>query len=244
VQFFDCYGPSTVEEEWFDDQPNRTSAHAVVVAGGGDTAGIDAALTSNVPPPPAPHTTITAGPSGITTSPSASFGFASSEAGSTFECSLDGSSYEPCTSPTTYPQLAEGTHTFLVRATSPAGEVDRSPAQRTWVVDTFAPVLEIHRPRGGPYVNDQSVGETGPTVVVGSVRVEATAFDNESGVPAFRFEVDGIPVDPAAVTHQGPIYRFTYRPATPGEHTIGAVATNGSGLTSAVTISVLGVPAG
>jgi Carboxypeptidase regulatory-like domain len=244
IEFFDCYGNPTIDGEWYDDQPSRSTAHAVVVAAGEDVAGIDAALAVHRPDPPAPETTITSGPPGITTSTTAGFTFASSVTGSSFECSLDGSNFSTCTSPAAYTGLSDGSHTFRVRAVGPDGEVDASPAHRSWVVDRSAPDLTILRPTGGPYVNDQSAGGTGPIVVVGFVRVEVTAVDPHSGVPTFGFEVDGIPLDPDAMTRQGNTYSFRYIPVTPGEHTIGLRATNGAGLQSAMTIDVIGVPAG
>jgi WD40-like Beta Propeller Repeat/Bacterial Ig-like domain len=82
----------------------------------------------------APDTTITAGDSGTVSSTSASFSFSSSETGSTFQCSLDGSTYSECTSPKSYSGLAEGSHTFQVKATDTAGNTDASPASRTWTV--------------------------------------------------------------------------------------------------------------
>jgi hypothetical protein len=60
----------------------------------------------------------------------------------------------------------------------------------------------------------------------------------------FLFEVDVMHVAPSQVTQQGDHFFFTFRPASPGTHTITARAMNGSGLPSAMTISVVGVPAG
>jgi hypothetical protein len=81
-----------------------------------------------------PDTTINSGPSGTVSSPSASFSFASTEPGSTFECRLDGSAWTSCSSPKTYSSLATGSHIFDVRATDSAGNVDTSPASRMWTV--------------------------------------------------------------------------------------------------------------
>ncbi|HVF77924.1 MAG TPA: hypothetical protein VNA28_06480 [Solirubrobacteraceae bacterium] len=88
-----------------------------------------------------PDTTITTGPSGTVASGSASFTFSSSEAGSSFECSLDGGTYAPCTSPKDYSLLADGTHTFDVRAKDAAGNVDAAPASRTWTIASTTTVF-------------------------------------------------------------------------------------------------------
>ena len=95
------------------------------------------------PPPPdtdPPETTIgSGGPSGNTTATSASFDFSSDESGSTFECRLDTGAFGACTSPKAYSSLGTGQHTFQVRATDPAGNVDPTPAGRTWTIDAPAP---------------------------------------------------------------------------------------------------------
>ena len=125
------------------------------------------------PPPPSdttpPDTTITAGPSGTVTSTDAAFSFTSSEAGSTFECTLDTAAYAACTSPTTYAGLAAGSHTFSVRATDAAGNTDASPATRTWTVDTGTP------PPPGDGIVRQSVSTAPNTVAGTSLRIPKPA---------------------------------------------------------------------
>lgn len=79
-----------------------------------------------------PQTTINSGPSGNTTDRTPTFGFKSSRANSTFECSLDGAAYSACTSPVTTPMLGFGSHTFKVRATNVYA--DPSPATRHFKV--------------------------------------------------------------------------------------------------------------
>ena len=51
------------------------------------------------------------------TTPRRRFAFSSDEPGSTFECRVDGGALAPCTSPHTTAALADGAHTFEVRAT-------------------------------------------------------------------------------------------------------------------------------
>lgn len=61
----------------------------------------------------------------------ARFSFSANESAS-FTCSLDGAAYTPCDSPTYYSDLDAGWHTFAVRATDAAGNVDPSPAETRW----------------------------------------------------------------------------------------------------------------
>jgi hypothetical protein len=94
------------------------------------------------PPPPAdttpPNTTISTKPANPTTATSASFGFSSSEAGSSFECKLDTSAYTACSSPKSYSGLAIGSHTFSVRAKDGSGNTDATPATYSWVISSSA----------------------------------------------------------------------------------------------------------
>ncbi|HMN30613.1 MAG TPA: hypothetical protein PKE45_20850, partial [Caldilineaceae bacterium] len=82
----------------------------------------------------APDTTITANPTTPTNNTSASFSFTSDEVGSTFECKLDSGAFTACTSSQTYNSLGNGDHTFQVRATDAAGNIDATPATHTWKV--------------------------------------------------------------------------------------------------------------
>ena len=76
----------------------------------------------------APQTTINSNPTNPTGSNAASFGFTSDEVGSTFECRIDAGAWGACTSPKSYASLADGSHTFDVRATDVAGNTDGTPA--------------------------------------------------------------------------------------------------------------------
>ena len=96
-----------------------------------------------------PETTIDSGPSGTVNATSASFVFSSTEPDSTFECALDGASFSGCTSPRNYTGLSAGSHTFQVRATDTASNTDTTPAERSWMVDTTAPVVDSVAPADG-----------------------------------------------------------------------------------------------
>jgi hypothetical protein len=65
------------------------------------------------------------------TGDAATFTLGADEA-ATFACSLDGAAYTPCDSPMRYSGLAPGWHTFAVRATDSAGNIDPSPATTRW----------------------------------------------------------------------------------------------------------------
>lgn len=81
-----------------------------------------------------PDTAIDSGPSGTVTVRTASFGFSSTKAGSTFQCRLDTGAWNFCTSPASLGGLADGTHTWAVRAVDAAGNTDPTDATRTWTV--------------------------------------------------------------------------------------------------------------
>lgn len=96
------------------------------------------ASTSTPPPVPPdstpPQTKIGSGPKAKTKSHQATLRFNSDEPGSSFQCKLDHRSWQTCRSPKTYRHLKVGGHTFRVRAQDSAGNVDPTPASRTWRV--------------------------------------------------------------------------------------------------------------
>ncbi len=90
-----------------------------------------------------PTTSISINPGSIINSTNASFTFVSTEAGSTYECSLDNSAFVTCSSPTVFTGLADGSHTFHVRATDPSGNTDPTPVIHNWEIDTTSPDTTI-----------------------------------------------------------------------------------------------------
>jgi hypothetical protein len=163
----------------------------------------------------APNTNITSGPTGGSTisDPTPTFGFSSSEGGSSFQCRIDGGAFGPCSGPgnthTPATPLSDGQHTFEVRAVDAATNADPSPASRTFTVDTTPPNTTIDSgPVEGSTIND-------PTPTFG--------FSSNEGGSSFQCRIDGGAFGPCS----GP--GSTHTPATPlsdGQHTFEVRATD------------------
>ncbi len=131
----------------------------------------------------APDTAITAQPTDPSASASAAFSFTGSDPGgsgiASFECQLDGGSFVACTSPEILSGLTDGAHTFRVRAIDAAGNVDPTPAQNGWTVDTTAPDTSITAQPGNPSASaGASFAFTGSDA-------------GGSGVASFECQLDG-----------------------------------------------------
>jgi len=133
-----------------------------------------------------PDTSLAGGPSGTVASASASFTLTSPEGGATFQCRLDGGSWTACSSPRQLTGLADGSHTFEVRALDAAGNTDASPASRTWTVDATAPDTSL---------------SSGPT---GAVSSASAAFEFSSPEQGATFEcrLDGAAFSACVSPHQ------------------------------------------
>jgi Bacterial Ig domain/Bacterial Ig-like domain len=191
---------------------------------------------STPPPPPndttPPETTISSGPSGSTTSTSATFAFSSSESGSTFACKLDAADYAACTSPKSYSGLGAGDHTFSVRATDQAGNTDQSPATRTWTVggptDTTPPDTTITAGPSGPTndttptfsFNADQAGSTFACRVDGAAYATCTSPWTTAALTAGGHSVSVRATDPAGNTDQTPATRAFSIDTTPPKTTI------------------------
>ena len=93
-----------------------------------------------------PTVTITSKPSAMTNSVTATFAFVGTDTGgasiSGYECELDAGGYSACTTGKTYSSLADGSHTFKVRATDTAGNIGVATTY-TWTVNTVTPMASI-----------------------------------------------------------------------------------------------------
>ena len=100
---------------------------------GGDMLA-DAGISYTVGPAPdevAPQTTFVSAPSGTRATAPVAISFASNEAGSVFQCSLNNQPYHVCTSPQHLTSKSGG-NVFRVFARDLAGNEDATPAAATW----------------------------------------------------------------------------------------------------------------
>src|SRR5207244_2344854 len=101
-------------------------------------------------------------PSGLTNEASPSFSAGATEAGATFECKLDGpgaatGTYAGCSATKAYSGLSDGAYAFSVRAIDAAGNIDASPATRTFTLDATPPVAPtITSPTQGAWITSSS----------------------------------------------------------------------------------------
>lgn len=99
---------------------------------------VDNSLADTTPP----DTIIVSKPPDPSSSSSATFTYESNEPGSSFECTLDGASFAPCAATgVTYSGLAEGAHSFQVRAIDTSSNVDPVPAGYSFNVVLAPPAI-------------------------------------------------------------------------------------------------------
>lgn len=147
-----------------------------------------------------PDTTIAAYPSNPWGSTSASFTFNSSDMSATFEASLDGAAFSPATNPVSFTGLAEGSHTFQVRAVDAAGNRDSTPASYTWTVDCTGPSVSISAPSAAVTAGG-SITYTVTYAEANSVSLSAGDITlNETGTASGSVSVSGTGVTTRTVT--------------------------------------------
>ncbi|MFM2182483.1 MAG: hypothetical protein RJB61_777, partial [Actinomycetota bacterium] len=113
----------------------------------------------------APTVSIQTNPLNPTTATSGTFTFNPADGGSglaSVQCKLDGANFAPCDSNGSqgFSGLADGSHTFSVRAVDRAGNTSTT-ATYTWRIDTTAPVATLTNPANGSFTNDTTPAITG-----------------------------------------------------------------------------------
>jgi hypothetical protein len=128
-----------------------------------------------------PETLISGGPDdgSTTTDTSATFTF-SSAAGDVagYQCSLDGAAYASCPSSYTLTGLSQETHTLRVLARDTAGNLETTPAERTWTV-TAPPSDDGSGGTSTPPPSGEvaSTGTVAPTVAAPPPTIHPAALD-------------------------------------------------------------------
>ncbi len=189
ASFASCVSP-------FDTRPLAAGSHTFAVRGiGRSGAGNAADYPAFTVDLTAPETTIDSGPSGTITSRSATFGFSSSESGSTFRCRIDSAAFQSCGSPLTVDNLSNGAHVFQVVARDRAGNEDQSPAGRSFMVSspppattTTTPTTTTPTPRPDP--PDTTLE---PPLVSGVIKDDSPTFRFSSTTAGVEFvcRIDG-----------------------------------------------------
>ena len=117
---------------------NAGTTYRIAVDGYGDEGNIDLRLSQVMPQVIAKDVTPPqAQIHGVTVDSQhgkATIRFGSSEPGSSFLCKLDNKSFRPCHSPKTYRHLDAGKHKVKIEASDAAGNLDTSPAVKTFKI--------------------------------------------------------------------------------------------------------------
>lgn len=155
-------------------------------------------------------TFIVAAPPTIATTAAAAFEFVSDDPMAWFECRFDLRTWFACQSPHHLEDLASGPHRFEVRAVTPDGRVDATPARHDWFIDVPPRIIVRERP---PLWTNRS----------------QVVFRFESDVADVRFDcrLDAEPWAPCSSPH-------TVSVAVDGPHELAIVATTPFGTMSDV----------
>lgn len=186
--------------------------------------------------PAADSVTITDGPSGETTSTSATFSFVGTGAVTDFRCALDTRVLTTCTPPVTYVDLALGPHTFTVAGYRGVTPVDAS-ASRDWTIVAPAPGPPPPQPPPPQAVLKVGTGAVAPGALAA---LDGTA--SVGPVQELQYDLDG---NGAFETKCGQGGKAGVVYAAPGAYTVGLLAlyTTGAVSTTRAQVTVAGPPA-
>lgn len=177
-----------------------------------------------------PRTEITAQPPALDNNPTPSFSFTGDDSNAqgsgsgviAFECQVDGGDFAPCTTPFTTESLADGEHTFAVRAIDRSGYVDPTPASYTWTIDTTPPAVpSLISPDNGTIIGTDIV-----TLTWQAGETSSRAVTN--GDPAgYRLTLNG------SISDVGNVTQTVVGPLANGVYTWTVAAYDGAGNASA-----------
>ena len=193
------YGPFPVGNDgtWSFTPPMLAAGPYTLTATTQDSFGntSPAATTTFTVDTTPPDTSIVSKPSNPSGLQDADFDFSSNETNVTYQCNLDGAGFTACPDPVTFQNLAQGSHTLLVRAVDAAGNMDASPASYTWIID--------------PTTLDTTI-DSGPSSPTRSTSATFTFSSNLSGV-TYECSLDGVTFSACPNPHtQGNLTDGTY----------------------------------
>lgn len=239
---FQCRLDSAVDEDWtlcqsverfggLSDGSHTLEIRARDEAGNFDSTPEEITWVVDRTPP---VTTIDGSPDPVDNDASPSVDFSVNET-ATSECRLDGGSWSACSSPVALVSLnggnplADGPHSFNVRSTDEAANLELTLAAVTWSIDTVVPVVEFTS-TPAEFVPQGSVN-FGWSVKDGSPLTDAPEADSECNLDGNGFEACG--------------RTFSIADPANGPHTLIVRATDQAGNVSVAvdyTFEVLGEP--
>jgi hypothetical protein len=104
-----------------------------------------------------------------------------------FECSIDGATFEACTSPAQFDNLGSGVHTLEIRGVDSAGNQGVSPTSFSWNVDATPPDTTIDSATDG---NNNSIDNGGNSSST-SMTFSFSGSDIGVGLDHFECSIDG-----------------------------------------------------
>ena len=211
-----------------------------------------AIATIGLPRPsgPVPKTIIRTGRASVSRSSTAALRFVSTVGRSTFECSLDGGPWLACSSPQSYTALVGGPHALDVRAMTPSGKEDPTPAHATWTVDTVHPAVTLRSPVSSITTNSHKPVFSGSGTSGSPMRtLTATVSASSWSVALTRLLADGTYAaqaaqsDRAGNTGVSAASTFTIDTTPPAQGSAGAVF-RGATTSASKTYSIGGTVSG
>jgi hypothetical protein len=125
--------------------------------------------------------------------------FKSDENNASFECSLDGAAFAGCSSPHTLTSLANGAHSFKVRAVDVTMQADPTPAELAFTVSVpaapvVAPKISVTKPKSGAtslkltFTCPTATCSVGGTLKVGKKKFKLSSEDLAGGEGSYTLK--------------------------------------------------------
>lgn len=198
-----CSSPLRLEE--LSDGPHELEVRGADREGNLDPSSAKRSWIVDTTPP---ETILSSATGGVVSSREATFEFSAPGGDAVaFRCSVDGGLWAPCTSPVRLSALGESQHTFGVTALDAVGNVDKSPAGRSWIVDATPPETSI---------------SSGPEGTTPARRATFTLSASDKTDTSFLCALDGAPASPCTATP-------AYGELADGEHRLVVTARDAAG---------------